>query len=104
IYEDVVRRLHDPALLEYSGRDLFKVRIFPIEAHSKKRVTLSYSQMLKADSGLVSYTLPLNTERFSAKPLRTLSLKLDLETKHPPRWLETNSSRPRRRFFSAWTT
>lgn len=83
IYEDIVRRLKDPALLEYADRDLFKVRIFPIEPHSRKRITLSFSQVLKSDAGLVSYTLPLNTEKFSAKPLRNLSVKLDLETKRP---------------------
>jgi len=81
IYEDIVRKLKDPALLEYAGRDLFKVRIFPIEPHSKKRITLSWTQVLKSDSGLVSYVLPLNTEKFSAKPLTTVSLKIDLETK-----------------------
>jgi Ca-activated chloride channel homolog len=83
IYEDIVRRLRDPALLEYAGRDVFKVRIFPIEPHSKKRVTISYTQLLKADDGLVSYSLPLNTERFSAKPIRNVSVKVELETKRP---------------------
>src|SRR5262249_2395655 len=39
IYEDIVRKLKDPALLEYGGRDVFKVRIFPIEPHSKNRIT-----------------------------------------------------------------
>lgn len=83
IYEDIVRKLKDPALLEYSGRDLFKVRIFPIEGNSKKRISLSYSQILKADSGLVSLVFPLNTEKFSAKPLRNVSVKVDLESKRP---------------------
>lgn len=81
IYEDIVRRMKDPALLEFAGRDLFKVRIFPIEPHSRKRITLSYSQLLKSDSGLVSYIVPLNTEKFSAKPIKNVSLKIDLETK-----------------------
>lgn len=83
IYEDIVRRLKDPALLEYAGRDLFKVRIFPIEANGRKRITLSYSQLLKADSGLVSFVLPMNTDKFSTKPVKNVSLKLDLETKRP---------------------
>ncbi len=83
IYEDIVRRLKDPALLEYAGRDLFKVRIFPIEPNSKKRITLSYSQLLKADNGLVNFIFPLNTEKFSAKPLRNVSVKVDLETRRP---------------------
>ena len=83
IYEDIVRRLKDPALLEYAGRDLFKVRIFPIEPSSKKRITLSYTQVLKADGGLVNFVLPLNTEKFSARPIKNLSVKVDLETKRP---------------------
>ena len=81
IYEDIVRRQMDPALLEYAGRDLFKVRIFPIEPHERKKINLTYSQMLKSDAGLVSFALPLNSEKFSAKPLRSLSLKLELESK-----------------------
>jgi len=83
IYEDIVRKLKDPALLEYAGRDVFKVRIFPIEPNSKKRITLSYTELLKADDGLVSYVLPLNTEKFSAKPVKNVSVKVDLESKRP---------------------
>src|ERR1051326_4575845 len=81
IYEDIVRKLKDPALLEYSGRDIFKVRIFPIEPNSKKRITLSYTQLLKSDDGLISYVLPLNTEKFSAKPIKNVSVHVDLDSK-----------------------
>ena len=83
IYEDIVRSLKDPALLEYAGRDVFKVRIFPIEPRSKKRVRLSYTEVLRQDAGLVSYLYPLNTEKFSAKPLETVSLRLEIETRRP---------------------
>ena len=62
---------------------MFKVRIFPIEPHSRKRITLSYSQLLKSDSGLVSYIVPFNTEKFCARPIKNVSLKVDLETKQP---------------------
>lgn len=83
IYEDIVRKLKDPALLEYAGRDVFKVRIFPIEPNSKKRITLSYTELLKSENGLVSYVLPLSTEKFSAKPVRSVSVKVDLESRRP---------------------
>lgn len=83
IYEDIVRKIKDPALLEYAGRDAFKVRIFPIEPNSKKRITLSYSELLKADNGLLSYVLPLNTEKYSAEPIKNVSVQVDLETKRP---------------------
>ena len=49
IYEDIVRRAKDPALMEYAGQGLFKVRIFPIEPRSDKRVKLKYTQILKRD-------------------------------------------------------
>ncbi|HEX4264998.1 MAG TPA: VIT domain-containing protein [Verrucomicrobiae bacterium] len=83
IYEDIVRKMRDPALLEYAGRDVFKVRVFPIEPHRSKRITLSYTQVLKADSGLINYTYPLNTEKFSAKPLANVSVKVELKTERP---------------------
>ena len=79
IYEDIVRSMKDPALLEYAGLDLFKVRIFPIEPNSRKRITLAYTQLLKADSGLLAYTYPLNTEKFSARPIKTVGLKIEIE-------------------------
>ncbi len=83
IYEDIVRKLRDPALLEYAGQDVFKVRIFPIEPRATKRISLSYTQLLKSDSGLIGFSYPLNTEKFSAKPIPTVSLKVDVETKRP---------------------
>ena len=83
IYEDIVRSMKDPGLLEYAGRDVFKVRIFPLEPHARRRVTISYTQLLKSDAGLVSFTLPLNTAKFSAKPLKSVSVKVELASKRP---------------------
>jgi Ca-activated chloride channel homolog len=83
IYEDIVRKMRDPALLEYADRDLFKVRIFPIEPNSRKRITISYTQLLKADDGLLSYVLPLSTEKFSSKPVNEVSVRVELESKRP---------------------
>ncbi len=83
IYEDIVRRMRDPALLEYAGRDIFKVRIFPIEPNSRKRIHLSYTELLKSDNGLLTYNLPLNTEKYSAKPIKNVSVRVELESKRP---------------------
>jgi Ca-activated chloride channel homolog len=80
IYEEIVRAAKDPALLEYEGRDLLKVRIFPIEGHSRKKIALSYTQVLKQDAGLMEMVLPLSAQKFSAKPVEKLSLHLELET------------------------
>lgn len=83
IYEEIVRKHRDPALLEYAGRDAFKVSIFPIEPRSTKRVKLSYTELLKADSALTRYVYPLNTEKYSARPITSVSVKLELESTKP---------------------
>jgi Ca-activated chloride channel family protein len=83
IYEDIVRRMKDPALLEFAGQDLFKLRIFPIEAHSRKRIALSYTQVLKGDNGLVGYHYPLGTGKYSAKPIPSVSVRVEIESKAP---------------------
>lgn len=83
IYEDIVRKMKDPALMEYADRDVFKVRVYPIEPRSNKRIKLSYTEVLKADSGLVKYTYPLNTEKFSAAPVKSVSIKVELVNDRP---------------------
>lgn len=80
IYEGIVRRQRDPALLEYIGRGAFQARIFPIPPHSEKRVDISYTQILKADNGLVKYVYPLSTEKFSPQPLDSVSINVDLKS------------------------
>ncbi len=78
IYEDIVRQQRDPALLEYAGRDAFRARIYPIPAYGEKRVELEYSEVLTSDTGLVRYVYPLNTEKFSARPLEDVSVEIHL--------------------------
>ncbi len=83
IYEDIVRRRLDPALMEYAGRSVFKVRVFPIEGRGRKQVKITYSEVLKADSGLISYTYPLNTEKFSSAPIHDVSVTVKLASDQP---------------------
>src|SRR3954453_3963688 len=83
IYEDIVRKVRDPALLEYAGRDLFKVRIFPIEPRSRKPIKICYTELLRSDAGTVTYLYPLSTEKFSARPIKNLSMKIELKNAEP---------------------
>jgi Ca-activated chloride channel family protein len=61
IYDEIVRRQKDPGLLEYASKDLFQASIFPIPPNSDKILELTYTQVLKADSGVVAYNYPLGT-------------------------------------------
>src|SRR5262249_28966413 len=83
LYEEIVRKAKDPALLEYVGRDAFKVRIFPIEPNGRKHVKLAYTQLLKSDRGLTECSYPRNRKKFSARPLKDVSIKINLACAKP---------------------
>jgi Ca-activated chloride channel family protein len=84
-YEEIVRGLRDPALLEYAGRDAVQARIFPIPPGGERRVELEYTQVLPAENGLVRYIYPLSTEKFSILPLEDVSVSVDVRANMPIR-------------------
>ena len=59
IYEDIVRRMKDPGLLEYVGKRMFKCRVFPSPATGDCRIKLTYTHQLKREGGLAEFTYPL---------------------------------------------
>src|SRR5207244_12372804 len=61
----------------------FKVRIFPIEPRSRKPIKISYTELLRSDAGTVTYSYPLSTEKFSAQPIKSLSVKVEVKTAQP---------------------
>jgi len=85
IYENIVSKLRDPALLEYVGRNLFQARVYPIPARGEVPVSINYSEVLKKESGVVRYAYTLDTEKFSARSLERVSITVDLESKQPIR-------------------
>src|ERR1043166_4666070 len=84
IYDEIVRRQRDPGLLEYAGKDLFQASIFPIPAHSDKKLELTYTQVLQAESGTVSYRYPLGTGKNLAQ-IGEVTGRVDIEAKEPIR-------------------
>lgn len=47
IYEEIVRRRADPALIEMAGQGLLRARVFPIQPGETRKVTLRYTQVLE---------------------------------------------------------
>lgn len=53
IYEEIVRRKKDPALIELVGHGLVRARVFPINPGETRKITLRYTQVLeRAGDGL----------------------------------------------------
>jgi len=85
IYNDIVRRMRDPALLEYVDRRALKASVFPIPPGEERRIELEYSQVLPLDNGLVHYVYPLSTEKYSSKPLEEVVVAVNVESEVPIR-------------------
>lgn len=84
-YEEIVRSMRDPALLEYIDRGAIQASVFPIAAGDRRRIELEYTQVLQADQGLIHYNYPLNTEKFSTQPLEEVSVSVRVDSPHPVR-------------------
>ena len=54
----IVRQQIDPALLEWSGANTFKARVFPIEPQGLKRMVLVYEHTLPRDGDHLRYLFP----------------------------------------------
>lgn len=83
IYEDIVRRMKDPGLLEYVGRNMFRARVYPVPAGGETRIELEYTETLRYDAGLVRYVYPLDTERFSPDPIGEVSVSAEITSSVP---------------------
>ena len=59
IYQSIVSRRRDPAILEQIGDNLFRMRVFPIFARDTKRILLDFTLPLRADQGICRFQLPL---------------------------------------------
>jgi Ca-activated chloride channel homolog len=51
IYEDIVRRVRDPALIELAGQGLLRARVFPFQPGETRKVILRYEQLLAGSGG-----------------------------------------------------
>lgn len=91
-YEQIVRRMVDPGLLEYADNKTVRARIFPIPKHGTKKVELEYTQLLKAENGLLKYKFPLKTEG-EAAPADDIKVTVKLNSKQGLRtiWSPTHA-------------
>jgi len=81
IYQDIVRRLRDPGLLEYMDSGLLRMRVFPIEPKSPTRVEVTFTHALPFDSGVYEYTYPMKTGSRASQVLEDFTVSVDIASK-----------------------
>ncbi|MEM7230228.1 MAG: VIT domain-containing protein [Planctomycetota bacterium] len=83
IYESIVRQSRDPGLIEFIGRRLLRMRVFPIEPKSTTTITMAYQQVCTPMSDMMSYCYPLRTPSADGKAFGTLRFAVDLKASAP---------------------
>lgn len=58
IYQGLVAKIRDPALVEFVGYNLIRSSVFPVEPRGKQKVRLTYEHLLEVDGNRVDYVLP----------------------------------------------
>jgi len=82
IYEEIVRRQRDPALLQYIGHGLFQANVFPIPAGASRKLELSYTQVVAQRDGLYQFLYPLRAQQTGAGSIESLAINIEL--RHQP--------------------
>ncbi len=58
IYDSIVAKIRDPALLEFIDYSLIRSSVFPVEAYGTQKVRLTYEHVCEADGDRIDYVLP----------------------------------------------
>jgi len=80
IYDEIVRQMRDPALLEYVGTSAIQANVFPIPALEERRIEISYTSILPAENGLIHYVYPQSTELYSNQALDNQRIRVEVQS------------------------
>src|SRR5213593_2405473 len=58
LYDEIVAKTRDPALLEFIGHSVVRSSVFPVEPHGAQKVRITYEHVLPADGDRIDYALP----------------------------------------------
>ena len=81
VYEAIVRRRADPALIELAGQGLLRARVFPFQPGETRKVTLRYTQVLERAGRALEF-------------LYVGGLRADFRSKRPRRASRSTSRAP----------
>ncbi len=78
IYETILREKRDPGLLEWTGGNIFKARVYPIGA--EKRIRITYTQVLPKVGSTYRYNYALQSEMLRQHPLKQLKIEVKINS------------------------
>jgi len=80
LYDAIVAKVRDPALLEFAGYNLVRSSVFPVPAGGTQKIRLTYEHLLPVDGARVDYILPRSESLDRHVPWR---VQVDMQSKPP---------------------
>jgi Ca-activated chloride channel family protein len=81
IYEEIVRRRRDPAILSLVGDSALSIRVFPVPPGEERSLEVRWTGLLSREGGEYRFRLPMQTS-LEAAPER-LSVRIHVQTTEP---------------------
>ena len=85
IYEEIVRRMVDPGILEYVGKDLIRARIFPIPPHGVQKIQVCFESVVELEGSLAEVRYPLKAPSAMQGTTGDLTIKAEIHSDIPVR-------------------
>ena len=73
-FQELVKQNKNPALLEYMNEDYYRIEIPSFKPHEERAVSLTYTQELMNDNGLVKLVYPLEIESLLKTGIRKIAI------------------------------
>jgi Ca-activated chloride channel homolog len=89
-YEQIVRGMADPAVLQELGDNRFQLRIFPIDANSTRRIEIMYSQLLTFYKGSIQYVFPMDMHDYTSTPIEQATVSIAVNSQIPITGIQTS--------------
>ncbi len=96
IYEEIVRRKRDPALIELEGHGLIRARVFPINPGETRKITLRYTQILDREGDAWRFRYATGTGPGAAGAARSFRLSAEGADRFGDPYSPTHQVRTRR--------
>ncbi|HRN69003.1 MAG TPA: VIT domain-containing protein [Promineifilum sp.] len=93
IYDAIVRRMRDPALLEYVGADAIQANVFPIPPGDERKIEIEYSYLLTAENGAFHFIYPQSAGLYTQTSLDEQSIRVEVNSDEAIRTLYSPSHR-----------
>ena len=79
-YTSIVRQTRNPALLDYMGSDMLRLKVFPVKAGGDQKIELSFTSIATKQHDVSEYVYPLESDRESASTLKEFRIAATLKS------------------------